>query len=104
MRMKVGLPGLVTTQVKAPRWKIVLGTPTRVPGDWNLDLCGKSGDKAGKESNCKMADVLGGIAGAFSWLLTESLKKGMSRQGSDTGDCVLEVCSAEWTGEGELEY
>lgn len=103
--MKVGLSGLVTTQVKAPRWEIVLGTPTRVPCDWNLDLRGKSGgDKAGKESNCKMADVLGGIAGAFSWLLRESFKKGMSRQESDTGDCVLEVCSAEWPEEGELEY
>lgn len=69
--MKVGLSGLVTTQVKAPRCEIVLGTPTRVPCDWNSGLCGKrGGDKAGKESNCKMADVLGGIAGAFSWLLT----------------------------------
>lgn len=69
--MKVGLSGLVTIQVKAPRCEIVLGTPTRVPCDWNSGLCGKrGGDKAGKESNCKMADVLGGIAGAFSWLLT----------------------------------
>ena len=40
MRMKVGLPGLVAAQVKAPRCEIVLETTTQVPYNWDLDVCG----------------------------------------------------------------
>lgn len=45
MRMKVGLPELISAQVKAPKCEIGLETTSQVPYDWNLGVCVRSGGR-----------------------------------------------------------